>query len=174
VLEQYYLLDPSFNLNTVRVANNPSGSNAKPLCLYNRDKTILYYSSMQQIDLINNLNIHYVTFNKHLKNGTYYLGKYLFSREPILTAKAKEISILDLALTLEKDRVKYNKNKPINSLSKSVLLVDENNSNNIELFFSLGKCVEYLRNKGFPASQVTLVKRINSGKAYYGYICKFA
>jgi hypothetical protein len=29
VLEQYYLLDPSFNLNTVRVANNPSGSNAK-------------------------------------------------------------------------------------------------------------------------------------------------
>jgi hypothetical protein len=98
------------------------------------------------------------------------LGKYLFSREPILTAKAKEISLLDLALTLEKDRVKYNKNKPINSLSKSVLLVDENNSNNIELFFSLGKCVEYLRNKGFPASQVTLVKRINSGKAYYGYI----
>nr|UYR50836.1 hypothetical protein [Morchella crassipes] len=80
--------------------------------MYNRDKTILYYSSMQQKDFIDNLNIHYVTFNKHLKNGTYYLGKYLFSREPILTAKAKEISILDLALTLEKDRVKYNKNKP--------------------------------------------------------------
>jgi hypothetical protein len=43
VLEQYFLLDPrasgfalakqpaSFNLNTVRVVNNPSGSNAKPL-----------------------------------------------------------------------------------------------------------------------------------------------
>jgi hypothetical protein len=31
VLEQYYLLDPSFNLNTIKVANNPSGSNAKPL-----------------------------------------------------------------------------------------------------------------------------------------------
>ena len=29
VLEQYYLLDPSFNLNTIKVANNPSGSNAK-------------------------------------------------------------------------------------------------------------------------------------------------
>ena len=41
VLEQYYLLDPSFNLNTVRVANNPSGSNAKSLFMYNRDKTIL-------------------------------------------------------------------------------------------------------------------------------------
>jgi hypothetical protein len=76
---------------------------------------------MQQKDFIINLNIHYVTFNKHLNKGTYYLGKYFFSREPVLTAKVKEISILDLALTLEKDRVKYNKNKPINSLSKSVL-----------------------------------------------------
>jgi len=34
VLEQYYLLDPSFNLNTIKVANNPSGSNAKPLYMY--------------------------------------------------------------------------------------------------------------------------------------------
>jgi hypothetical protein len=171
VLEQYYLLDPSFNLNTVKVANNPSGSNAKPLYMYNRDKTILYYSSMQQRDFIINLNIHYVTFNKHLKNGTYYLGKYLFTREPVLTAKVKEISILDLTLMLEKDRVKYNKNKPLNSLSKSVLLVD--NSGNTELFFSLGKCVEYLRNKGLPATQVTLVNRINSGKSYHGYTCKY-
>ena len=48
VLEQFYLLDSSFNLNTVRVANNPSGSNAKSLFMYNRDKTILYYSSTQQ------------------------------------------------------------------------------------------------------------------------------
>lgn len=31
VLEQYFLLDSSFNLNTVRVAKNPSGSNAKSL-----------------------------------------------------------------------------------------------------------------------------------------------
>lgn len=121
VLEQYYLLDPSFNLNTVKVANNPSGSNAKPLFMYNRDKSILYYYSMQQKDFINNLNIHYVTFNKHLNNGTYYLGKYSFSREPVLTAKVKEMSDLELVSMLEKDRIKYNKNKPVNSLSKSIL-----------------------------------------------------
>jgi hypothetical protein len=30
-LEQYFLLDPSFNLNTIKVSNNPSGSNSKPL-----------------------------------------------------------------------------------------------------------------------------------------------
>jgi hypothetical protein len=108
VLEQYYLLDPSFSLNTVKVANNPSGSNAKPLFMYNRDKTILYYYSMQQKDFINKLNIHYVTFNKHLNNGTYYLGKYFFSREQVLTAKVKEMSVLKLVSMLEKDRIKYN------------------------------------------------------------------
>jgi hypothetical protein len=173
VLEQYYLLDPSFNLNTVRVVNNPSGSNAKPIYMYNRDKTILYYSSMQQKDFITNLNIHYVTFNKHLNKGTYYLGKYLFTREPILNAKKSDLSLKDLSLMLEKDRVKYNRTKPI-CLSKPVLLINEKDSNKTELFPSLGKCVEYLRSKGLPATQVTLVKRLNTNKTYYGYKCKYA
>jgi hypothetical protein len=171
VLEQYYLLDPSFNLNTIRVANNPSGSRAKPLYMYNRDKSILYYYSNQQIDFIRNLNIAHTTFTKHLKNGTFYLGKYVFTREPVLTAKAKDMLLLDLALMLEKDRAKFNRNKPLNSLSKSVLLVDENN--NTKLFSSLGNCIEYLRNKGFPATQVTLVKSINANKAYYGFLFKY-
>jgi len=173
VLEQYYLLNPSFNLNTVKVANNPSGSNAKPLYMYNRDKTILYYHSTQQKDFINNLSIHYATFNKHLKKGTYYLGKYLFTREPVLTAKIKEMPVLNLGLMLEKDRVKYNKNKPLSCLSKSVLLIDASNSNNTYLFFSLNKCIDYLKNKGLSANQTTLVKHINLGKAYHGYMCKY-
>jgi hypothetical protein len=116
VLEQYYLLDPSFTLNTIRVANNPSGSNSKSLYLYNRDMTILYFFSTQQIDFIRKLNIHHTTFTKHLENGTFYLGKYLFSRVPVLTAKVKDMSYLDLGLMLEKDRVKYNKNKPLKQL----------------------------------------------------------
>jgi len=83
------------------------------------------------------------------------------------------MSDLDLMLMLEKDRVKYNKNKPLNSLSKSVILTDVNNLENTTVLPSLGKCVEYLQNKGLSASQVTLVKHINSGTAYNGYLCKF-
>ena len=78
VLEQYFLLDPTFNLNTIKVANNPSGSTAKPLFMYNRDKSILYYFTLQQKDFISKLNISHFTFTKHLTEGTYYLGKYLF------------------------------------------------------------------------------------------------
>ena len=173
VLEQYYLLEPSFTLNTIRVANNPSGSNAKSLYMYNRDMSILYYSSTQQIDFIRKINIHHTTFTKHLNNGTYYLGKYLFLREPVLTAKVKDMNDSDLSLMLEKDRLKFNINKPLNSLSKSVILTDVNNINNTIMLPSLGKCLEYLRSKGLPASQKTFVKYINSGKAYHGYLCKF-
>ena len=171
VLEQFYLLDPSFNLNTIRVANNPSGSNAKPLFMYNRDKTVLYYSSTQQIDFIKNLNISHFTFTKHLNKGSYYLGKYLFTRFPEITAKVKNISVLDLALQLEKDRKIFNKNKPTNSLSKSVLLIDGNKDT--KLFFSLGKCISYLREKGLPATQQTLVKYVDTDKAYHGFIFKY-
>ncbi len=174
VLEQYYLLDSSFTLNTIRVANNPSGSNSKSLYLYNRDMTILYFFSTKQIDFIRTLNVHHTTFSKHLENGTYYLGKYLFLRVPVLTARVKDMSDLDLALMLEKDRVKYNKNKPLNSLSKPIILTDLNNLENTIVLSSLGKCVEYLHNKGLSASQVTLVKHINLGKAYKGYLCEYA
>ena len=173
VLEQYHLLDPSYTLNTIKVANNPSGSNNKSLYMYNRDMSILYYSSTQQIDFIRKFNIHHTTFTKHLNNATYYLGKYLFSREPVLTAKVKDLDALDLSSLLEKDRLKFNINKPLMSLAKPIVLTDANNINNIIMLPSLGKCIEYLKNKGLPANQITLIKYINSGKSYHGYFCKF-
>lgn len=73
--------------------------------MYNRDKTILYYYSMEK-DYINILNIHYHTFQKHLEMGTYYLGRYVFTREPALTAEVRLMSLSDLGLKLEKDRAK--------------------------------------------------------------------
>ena len=138
--------------------------------MYNRDKSVLYYYSTQQKDFIVNLNISHFTFTKHLNKGSYYLGKYLFSRFPENTAKVKDISNLDLALQLEKDRKIFIKNKPLNSLSRSVLLVDDNTT---KLFFSIGKCISYLRDKGLPATQTTLVKYIDKGKTYHGFYFKY-
>ena len=173
VLEQYYLLDPSYNLNTIKIANNPSGSNIKSLYMYNRDMSILYYSSTQQIDFIRKFNIHHSTFTKHLNNATYYLGKYIFSREPVLTAEVKDLNDLDLCSMLENDRLKFNINKPLISSAKPVVLTDANDKNNIIIFPSLGKCIVYLKNKGLSTNQITLIKYINSSKSYHGYFCKF-
>jgi len=173
ILEQYYLVDPNFTLNTIRVANNPSGSNAKSLYMYNRDMSILYYSSTQQIDFIRKLNIHHTTFTKHVNKGTYYLGKYLFLREPVLTAKVEYKKDVELFSMLEKDRLKFNKYKPLHSLSKSVLITEINDTNNSIIVPSVDKCIEYLRNKGLVANRITFIKYINIGKPYKGYLCKY-
>ena len=173
VLEQYHLLDPSYTLNTNRVANNPSDSNAKSLYMYNRDMSILYYSCTRQIDFIRKFNIHHTTLTKHLNNATYYLGKYLFLREAVLTAKVEDLSDLDLSSMLEKDRLKFNINKPLTSLAKPIVLRDVNKINNTIMLPSLAKCIKYFKSKGIPANKITLIKYINTGKNYHGYYCKY-
>ena len=171
VLEQYFLLDPTFNLNTIKVANNPSGSTAKPLFMYNRDKSILYYFTLQQKDFISKLNISHFTFTKHLTKGTYYLGKYLFLRERVDTAKVISVTLPEISIMLQQDRVKFNRSKPVNSLSKSILLINIESREEIVLE-SLGQCVKFFSSKGFPVSQKTIVKRLDTNITYHGYICK--
>jgi len=168
-LEQYFLLNPNFNLNTIRVANNPSGSNAKSLFMYNRDQTILYFSSTKQIDFINLFNINHTTFTKHLNNGTYYLGKYRFTREIVSDVILANLSTFDLQNMLEGDRVFFNRNKPISSLSTSVVLI--NNAQIKMCFYSLGEAVRHLQSLGFVVSQKTLVKRLDTGVIYCDHLC---
>lgn len=173
VLEQYFLLDKTFNMNTIRVSNNPSGSNVKSLFMYNRDLSILYYSSTKQIDFVRKLGIHHTTFTKHLNNGTFYLGKYVFTKEFVETAQKVDLSMFDLLNMLEKDRVKFNINKPVNSLSTSVVLIDASTQEKY-FFLSLGSALKFLKDKGCRADQRTLVKRLDTNILYYGYNCKKA
>jgi len=49
-------------------------------------------------------------------------GKYLFTRKTKLITKITE-PVLKLVLQLEKDRVKFNKNKALNSLKGSAQLM---------------------------------------------------
>lgn len=170
VLEQYYLLFSEFNLNTIKVSNLPSGSNAKALYMYNRDKTILYYYSLSQRDFISKLNIAHSTFTKHLANRTYYLGKYLFLREKIDSAKICLLTLPELAIKLSQDRVKFNRKKPLGKLSKAVVLINIENEEKL-YFESLGKCVLYFKQKGLPVSQKTLLDRLDTNIPYRNYLC---
>jgi hypothetical protein len=173
VLEQYYLLNPSFNLNVIKVANNPGGSNSKSLYMYNRDKTILYYYSYQQNNFIKYLKIHFETLKKHLNNNTYYLGKYFFSRTLIETAIISNITLTDLGLKLEKDRIKFNKNKSIKYESWTILLTPLNKPKETLLFNGYRPCIKFLRNeKDIKTTRETLIKYIKNGLPFYGYICK--
>ena len=79
---------------------------------------MMYFSSVKQIDFIKTLNVHQTTFTKHLNSGTYYLNKYVFSREIVGEAIAVEMSIDEIKAMLEQDRVHFNRIKAIGSSAK--------------------------------------------------------
>jgi hypothetical protein len=171
VVEQYYLLDPQFNLNTVRVSNNPSGSNAKALYMYDRNYSTMYFSSTMQIDFIRELNIAHTTFTKHLNNGTEYLGKYVFSRDIVVEASDPEMSLFDLCNMLAQDRIYANRNKiSLGPLATPVILIHESTKSK-HFYPSLGKCLEALKLEGHSANHRVLVSRLNTPKTYCGYRC---
>ena len=169
IAEQFYLLIPKFNLNTIRVANNPSGSNAKSIFMYNRDYSIMYYRSTQQMDFIRELSIAHTTFTKHLMNGTYYLNKYVFSREFVGDAVIHTISVTELVKMLAQDRIVFNKTKPVSPNSVAIRLVHEK-SGEVHHFPSLGSCVDFLKTLG-TADIRTLLKRADTGVSYQGFLC---
>lgn len=119
---QYFLLDPSFTLNTIRVSNNPSASNAQPLYMYNSSYTVLYFSSDKQIDFIRKLNIHHTTFTKCLNNNLVYLNKYFFTRKPIIGASNTTLTILELSTQLKLDRIEHNKKKIYKTSSHKLII----------------------------------------------------
>jgi len=73
--------------------------------MYNRDKSILYYSSPNLSDY-NLLGIHFFTLKTHLKKDSYYLGKYSFSKKFIDSAKILNMSFFEIESMLIKDRMK--------------------------------------------------------------------
>lgn len=102
-LEQYFLLQAEFNLNTLKVVNNFSGVRAKPLYMYTKNFSELIYSSCTfafakpkakvQEDFIFKLRIHHNNISKSLKTGELYLGKYIFTDKPVLGVKEIKMSI---------------------------------------------------------------------------------
>lgn len=165
-LEQYFLLHSEFNLNTLKVVNNFSGARAKPLFMYTKDLSELIYSSYIQEDFIFKLRIHHSIFSKSLKTGAYYLDKYVFTDKPLVGVRETGMSVTDVCIMLDKDRLEIQKTKGRKVYIKAV------DDNNTKLFDSIGTCVKYL-NTIAPSNKTTLYRHINSGKPYQGYICQW-
>jgi len=62
-------------------------------------------------------------------------------------------------------------NSSVSSLTTTSML--KLDSRKVKLFFSIEKCVQYLRSKGYSATHITLVKYIDTGISYYSYIFKY-
>jgi len=165
-LEQYFLLQSKFNLNTLRVVNDYSGARAIPLYMYTKDLSELIYSSNIQEDFIFKLKVHHSIFSNSLKTGAVYLGKYVFTDKPIIGAKESNMSETDINFMLDKDRSEIQK-----SNSRKVIIKGIEGNKETMLFDSISSCIAFLNNFA-PSNKTTLRRHIESGKPYNGYLCQ--
>lgn len=73
--------------------------------MYTKDFSELIYSSNIQEDFIFDLKIHHSIFSHSIKTGDVYLGKYVFTDQPVQGAKNRNMAKADLFAMLEKDRL---------------------------------------------------------------------
>jgi hypothetical protein len=79
-LEQYFLLDPNFTLNTQRIVNFRVKQNL-PIYLYNSDFTILYHEASYLNGLRREIGIHQTTFKYFLNSSDLYLDFFRITTE---------------------------------------------------------------------------------------------
>lgn len=166
-LEQYFLLHPEYNLNTLKLVNDFSGGRSKPIYMYNSDYSKLIYSSDITEEYIFKLGIHHNTLTRCLKNKELYLGKYRFSDKPVVTAIESDLSLKDINNILDIDRTDIQ-----NAKGRKIIISSINNKEDIRTFDTISACVAYLNTIG-TSFKTTLYRYIKSGKPYQGYICKF-
>lgn len=163
-IEQYFLLQPQFNLNTLRVVNRVSGSRSKTIYMYTKGFSKLIYSSYIQEDFIFKLKIHHSIISRSIKTNSIYLGKYVFRDQPIEGVEECLMKLEDVVTMLDKERLEE---------GRKVLIVSEKDSNDIKYFNSIKDCVNFF-NTIASSNKTTLYRYIYSGKPYHGYICQLS
>lgn len=190
ILEQYFLLNKEFNLNTLRVVNAGS-SKGDAVYVYDLTCSTLYYQAKSKIDLKRVLNIHTETTNKYLDSRIPYLNKFLLLSCFIPTAFISNISTEELIDIMQKERqnmytigtrrsiaVELKILPPMGDLPEGSSLEEEGNTfvdhpGHTLNFDSLTSCIEYLKGLGLTIKRDTLTRYIKMGKVFHNFSCKY-
>jgi len=168
-LEQYFLLHNKYDLNTLRVVNNISGSRSKALFLYTKDLSQLIFSSEKQEDFIFKLGIHHSIIQRSLKHEYVYLGKYIFTDYLIKGIKLSNLTEVEVSIMLEEDRL-----AALPKEGRQIKLIAEGNDSDVQTFSSIKDCLEFLKSKDRSANKSTFYKYLGSGKSYKGFNIEWA
>jgi hypothetical protein len=177
ILEQYYLLNKEFNLNTLRVVNAGS-SKGDPLYIYDLTCSTLYYHAKSSIELKRVLKIHTDTSKKYVDSKLPYLNKFLLLSYAIPTAITSNISVDELLNMMQKERRDSYTLGTRRSISVELEIKEGNtfvdNIGQTLNFYSLTSCIEYLRKLGLTIKRDTLTKYINNEKVFHNFLCKYS
>lgn len=177
ILEQYYLLNKEFNLNTLRVINAGS-SKGDPIYVYDLTCSTLYYHAKSKIELKRVLNIHTETSKKFIDSKLPYLNKFLLLSYPISTVSVSNISIQELVGIMQEERQNTYKLGTRRSIPVELEIKEKNifvdyPGYNLK-FDSLTSCIEYLRGLGLTIKRDTLTRYIKMGKVFHNFVCKYS
>lgn len=177
ILEQYYLLDKEFNLNTLRVVNAGS-SHGDAVYVYDLTLSTLYYHAKSKIELKRVLKIHTETSKKFVDSKIPYLKEFLLLSYPIPTALISNISVEQLVGMMQKQRLDMYALGTRRSISVELVIKVGNtflrNWGYTLSFDSLTSCIEYLRGLGLTIKRNTLTKYIKNEKVFYNFLCKYS
>lgn len=157
-LEQYYLLDKEFNLNTHKIVNFRINQGYK-VYLYDLDYKTLYYISNSLNEFCEDLGIHYSSYKKCIVNDSPYLDFFRISKNLITKAVPMNLSHSKVRELITKHR-KESLNKLHLSYGKIIEVFDKEINNTIT-FASIIKA-----SYRFGISRTTIRNYINSGKLY--------
>jgi len=97
ILEQYYLLNKEFDLNTLRVVNARSSKDLEEsVYVYDLTCSTLHYYTSSKIELKRVLKVHPETCQKYLNSNLSYLNRFLLLSGLISTVVKSNISTQEL------------------------------------------------------------------------------
>jgi hypothetical protein len=177
ILEQYYLLNKEFNLNTLRVVNAGS-SKGDAVYVYDLTCSTIYYHAKSSIELKRVLKIHTKTSKKYVDSKIPYLNKFLLLSYPIPTALTSSLSVEELVDIMQKERQYLYTLGTRRSISVELEIKEGNTfvdykGQNLK-FDSLTSCIEYLRELGLTIKRDTLTKYIKNEKVFHNFLCKYS
>ena len=176
ILEQYYLLNKEFNLNTLKVVNAGS-SKGDGVYIYNLTCSTLLYHAKSRIELKRVLNIHPESCKIYIDSKFPYLNKFILLSFPVPTASTSNISVQNLIDIMQKERqntyILGRRSIPVE------LEIKEGNTfinswGQTLNFDSLTSCIEYLRGLGLTIKRNTLTKYIKIEKVFHNFLCKYS
>nr|UPX01222.1 GIY-YIG endonuclease [Fusarium aethiopicum] len=181
-LEQYYLLQDKFNLNTQRIVNFRVDQ-GKTVYLYSLDGKILYYCGYSLNEIKGVLGIHFVTCTNCIKTGESYLGFFRISTDRLVGSEKTKLSLQELLNlidmkkkeALEKSsRSKFSKAVVIRKEDECAIVLRERSLQQARYktleFPSITLTIKYLNSIGISADRNQLAKHLDTNKSYKGYI----
>lgn len=167
-LEQFYLLQDKFNLNTQRIVNFRV-SQGKAIYIYSLNGKVLYYCGYSLNVIRGVLGIHYNTCTNCIKTGKSYLNFFTISTEFKPNAKKSKLSTQELVDLIGVKFKEILKTSSSAKFSKAVIIRKEDQEQTLE-FSSITMAVKYLKDLGITADRNQIAKHLDTNKSYKGYI----